>query len=291
MKILVTGSNGQLGRELHDVLEERCPGQTTYVDAEQLDITDEKAVEAMLRRGDFTHIINCAAYTNVDKAEDDKHRCYAVNVDGIRHIARYADELGAKVLHVSTDYVFDGQAYRPYTESDQVHPTSEYGSTKRKGETALLGLAPESIIVRTGWLYSPHGHNFLKTMLRIGAESNSVKVVFDQIGTPTYARNLAEVLATIVLTSRWMPGIYNYSDEGACSWYDFAVAIFESAGVDCKVVPIATADYPSAVTRPHYSVLDKSRIRATYSLDIPHWQKGVKECIRRLRNASEPSFN
>lgn len=282
MKILVTGSNGQLGRELHDVLEERCPGKTVYVDIDELDITDAEAVEQMLREGDFSHIINCAAYTDVEHAEEDEHKCYAINVDGIRNLARYADPLGAKVLHVSTDYVFDGNSCRPYTEGDKPNPTSAYGNTKRRGEIALMGLSPESIIVRTGWLYSPHGKNFVKTMLRLAGERNEVKVVFDQIGTPTYARHLAEAIATMVLNPRWMPGIYHYSNEGACSWYDFAIAIFEAAGVDCRVTPITSDDFPSTVTRPHFSVLDKSRIKATYNLQIPHWQQGLRQCISRI---------
>lgn len=284
MKILVTGSRGQLGRELHDILEERLPGCTVYTDADELDITDAAAVEHYMREGDFTHVINCAAYTDVERAEEDKHICYSINVDGISNIARHADELGIKVLHVSTDYVFDGRSCTPYTEGDKVNPTSEYGNTKRRGETALLGLSPESIIVRTGWLYSPHGHNFLKTMLRLGAERQEIKVVFDQIGTPTYARDLAEAIATMVLTSRWMPGIYHFSNEGTCSWYDFAVDIMEQAGLDCKVIPIRSADFPSAVSRPPFSVLDKSRIKATYGISIPHWRNGLSRCISRMKS-------
>lgn len=283
MKILVTGSRGQLGRELHDVLEERLPGCTVYTDVDQLDITDPAAVENFLREGDFTHVINCAAYTDVERAEEDKHLCYSINVDGIRNIALHADELGIKVLHVSTDYVFDGRSCRPYTEGDKVNPTSEYGTTKRKGETALLGLSPESIIVRTGWLYSPHGRNFVKTMLRLGTERPEIKVVFDQIGTPTYARDLAEAIATMVLTSRWMPGIYHFANEGACSWYDFAVDIMEGAGLKCKVTPITSADFPSAVSRPPFSVLDKSRLKATYGVDIPHWRNGLARCLARIK--------
>lgn len=283
MKILVTGSRGQLGRELQQVLEQRLPGRTVYADADTLDITDAPAVEALMRTGDFSHVINCAAYTDVERAEEDKHLCYSVNVDGIRNIARHADELGVKVLHVSTDYVFDGTSCRPYTEGDKVNPTSEYGTTKRKGETALLGLSPESIIVRTGWLYSPHGRNFVKTMLRLGAERPELKVVFDQIGTPTYARDLAEAIAEIVLTPRWMPGIYHFSNEGACSWYDFATEIMNGAGLDCKVIPITSDDFPSAVTRPHFSVLDKSRVKATYGIEIPHWRQALGSCLQRIK--------
>ncbi len=287
MKILVTGSRGQLGRELHNVLEERLPGCIVYTDADELDITNAAAVENLLRSGDFTHVINCAAYTDVEGAEEDKHLCYSINVDGIRNIARHADELGIRVLHISTDYVFDGCSCRPYTEGDKVNPMSEYGNTKRRGETALLGLSPESIIVRTGWLYSPHGRNFLKTMLRLGSERSEIKVVFDQIGTPTYARDLADAIATMVLTSRWMPGIYHFANEGACSWYDFAVAIMEYAGLGCKVTPITSADFPSAVSRPPFSVLDKSRIKTTYGITIPHWQNALRRCVQRTITEAE----
>ncbi len=223
----------------------------------------------------------------MEGAEEDKHLCYSINVDGIRNIARHADELGIKVLHISTDYVFDGCSCRPYTEGDKVNPMSEYGNTKRRGETALLGLSPESIIVRTGWLYSPHGRNFLKTMLRLGSERPEIKVVFDQIGTPTYARDLADAIATMVLTSRWMPGIYHFANEGACSWYDFAVAIMEYAGLGCKVTPITSADFPSAVSRPPFSVLDKSRIKTTYGITIPHWQNALRRCVQRTIAGAE----
>lgn len=287
MKILVTGCQGQLGRELREVLEEQIPGQTVYTDKDDLDITDQAAVEACLRQGDFSHVINCAAYTDVERAEEDKHLCYSINVDGIRNIARMADELGIKVLHVSTDYVFDGTSCRPYNEGDKVNPTSEYGTTKRKGETALLGLSPESIIVRTGWLYSPYGHNFVKTMLRLGSERPEVKVVFDQVGTPTYARDLAEAIVAMVTTPRWMPGIYHFANEGACSWYDLAQAVMDEAGFSTRVVPITSADYPSAVTRPHYAVLDKSRIKATYNITIPHWHHALRRCIGRIRPGVE----
>ena len=198
MKILVTGANGQLGRELHDVLEARRPGITTYIDIDDCDLTDSNAVESLLRAGDFSHVVNCAAYTAVDCAEEDKLACTAANVDAVTNIARLADELGLHIVHISTDYVFDGRTYKPYTESDKVNPLQQYGTTKRKGETALLGLAPESIIIRTGWLYSPHGKNFVKTVLRLGHENGHLRVVNDQVGTPTYARDLAEAVATVV---------------------------------------------------------------------------------------------
>lgn len=282
MKILVTGCKGQLGNELHEVLEAQRPGITTYVDREELDITDRDAVETFLRHGDFSHVINCAAYTAVDRAEDEKLACSAVNIDGISNIARVADDLSIRIIHISTDYVFDGHAYRPYTESDKVNPMSQYGTTKRKGETALLGLSPESIIIRTGWLYSPFGHNFVKTILKHAASEHSLRVVSDQVGTPTYAADLAQAIATVVFAPQWVPGIFNFSNEGVCSWYDFAVAIVRHSNIDCQVTPIATVDYPTAAERPHYSVLDKTRFKATFSATIPHWEDGLVRCLNRI---------
>ncbi|MDE6499017.1 MAG: dTDP-4-dehydrorhamnose reductase [Muribaculaceae bacterium] len=283
MKILVTGCRGQLGTALREVLERRCPGCTTYVDRDELDICDAVAVERFLREGEYSRIINCAAYTNVEKAEEDKLECAAINIDGVANLARHADELGVRILHVSTDYVFDGKSYRPYKESDKVNPASQYGATKRKGETALLALSPESAIVRTSWLYSPVGRNFVRTMLRLADERPVVNVVCDQIGTPTYAPDLAEAIATMVLSSQWVSGIFNYSNEGVCSWYDFAEAIMKAAGKNCKVVPVPTSDYPTAVTRPYYSVLDKNKIKATYGITIPHWHESLLRCLQQMK--------
>jgi dTDP-4-dehydrorhamnose reductase len=284
MKILVTGSAGQLGTELHDVLESRCPGVTEYVDIEQLDLCDGEAVEKFVLNGGFTHIINCAAYTAVDRAEEETGLCTAVNVDAVRHLAHAAAEVGTKILHVSTDYVFDGTGNRPYVESDKPAPSSHYGVTKRRSETDLVGLLPEAIIVRTGWLYSPHGHNFVKTILKKASEVDTLNVVTDQIGTPTYARDLAEMIATMVLAPQWLSGTYHFSDEGVASWYDFAVAILEIAGItNVKVRPLLTADYPTAATRPLYSVLDKSKIKATYNITLPHWRESLKACLKRMQ--------
>ncbi len=201
MKILVTGSNGQLGRELQGQLDSRAPGSAVYIDIDTLDLTDRSAVETYMRSGDFSHVINCAAYTAVDKAEEDKMQCSVANVDAVSNLARLADELGFKIIHISTDYVFDGNSCRPYREIDKPEPLSVYGVTKRKGETALIGLAPDSMIIRTGWLYSPHGHNFVKTMLELGRRNSQLRVVADQIGTPTYAADLAKAITDILLSS------------------------------------------------------------------------------------------
>lgn len=288
MKILVTGCRGQLGRELYEVLESSHPGMTTYVDIDDLDLTDREAVENFLRRGEFSHVVNCAAYTAVDRAEEEKLQCAAVNIDAVTNIARMADELGLRIIHISTDYVFDGRSYRPYTESDKVNPMSQYGTTKRKGETALLGLAPESIIIRTGWLYSPHGRNFVKTILRLSATQPRIKVVCDQIGTPTYATDLANAIATILFAQQWVPGIVNYSNEGVASWYDFAVAIQRIAGITgCPVRAILSDDFPTAAQRPFYSVLDKSRFKVTYGVAIPHWEDSLTRCLERISRQGE----
>lgn len=285
MKILVTGANGQLGMQLKEVLEDIKPGITTYVDIDKLDITDRAATENFLREGDFTHIINCAAFTAVDRAEEEKLACASVNTDGVANLARMADELSIKIVHISTDYVFDGHSYRPYSEGDKVNPCSVYGATKRKGETALLGLAPESVIIRTGWLYSPYGHNFVKTIMKKSQSELSLRVVCDQIGTPTYAADLARAIATVVFARQWTPGIFHFSNEGACSWYDFAVAIQRLAKITgCPITPINSADYPTAAERPFYSVLDKSRFRATFNTTIPHWEDALARCIARMQS-------
>jgi len=284
MKILVTGANGQLGSELRNVLEQECPGMTLYTDIDELDLTNGKLVEGFVADNDISHIINCAGYTAVDKAEEDEAACLRVNFEAVKNIANAAYNAGAKVLHISTDYVFDGTSYRPYKESDKVNPVSQYGTSKRKGETVLLALCSNAIIIRTSWLYSPYGHNFVKTMLKLGEEKPSLRVVSDQIGTPTYSLDLARAISSILRARQWAPGTYHYSNEGVCSWYDFAKAIHRLAGITtCEVEPILTEDYPTAARRPAFSVLDKTRIKRTYDLKIPHWEESLAHCIQRLR--------
>lgn len=285
MKILVTGANGQLGNELRNVLEAVIPGKTLYTDIAELDLTNADAVKTFVCNNDITHIVNCAAYTAVDKAEDEKLECAAININAVQNIATAADANGAKVIHISTDYVFDGTAHCPYKESDKVNPISQYGTTKRKGETALLALAPDSIIIRTSWLYSPYGNNFVKTMLRLGNERTQLSVVCDQIGTPTYAYDLAKAIYAILISHQWVEGIYHFSNEGVCSWYDFTKAIHRYGNItNCEVHPIPTKDYPTAAVRPFYSVLDKTKIKATYNVTIPYWQDSLIECINRINN-------
>lgn len=285
MKILVTGANGQLGSELRNVLENTLPGQTVYTDVDTLDLTDANQVADFIRKGDFTHIVNCAGYTAVDRAEEETGLCKAVNVEAVKNIGRAAAETGARVLHISTDFVFDGNQGKPYTESDRPNPLSHYGETKRKGETALIGFVPEAIIIRTGWLYSSYGHNFVKTILDHARRGETLRVVVDQVGTPTYAADLAEVIVRILTAPRWVTGTYNYSNEGVASWYDLAYAAVRLAGLNNTVKPILSADWPTPATRPHYSVLDKSKIRATFGIDIPNWHDSLARCIEILNKA------
>lgn len=282
MKILITGANGQLGTELHEILEREFPGQTLYTDVQELDLTNAKAVDSYVANNEITHIVNCAAYTAVDRAEEEKMLCAAVNTDAVKNLAMAADANGAKIIHISTDYVFDGTNHRPYRESDKVNPISQYGTTKRKGETLLLALAPQAIIIRTAWLYSAHGNNFVKTMLRLADSQPEIKVVCDQIGTPTFARDLARAVVKVLQSHQWVPGIYHFTDEGAASWYDFAKAIFRIAGKNVKVTPIPTEDYPTPASRPSYSILDRTRIKATYGIEIPHWEEALADCLRQL---------
>lgn len=287
MKILVTGSKGQLGLELRKVFTDAHPNtEVVYTDADTLDITKREECEDFLRRGDFSHVVNCAAFTAVDRAEEDKALCNAVNAEGPGNLARMADELGFKLMHISTDYVFDGTACDPIGEDATPRPLSVYGSSKRRGETALIGLAPDSIIIRTAGLYSAHGSNFIKTMLKLAVSgTQQVNVVYDQIGAPTSARDLAEAIAVILFSNKWTGGIYHYSNEGVCSWYDVAREVFDSLpeGVKAPALqPILSADYPAPATRPHYVVLDHARIRATYGISIPHWRHALRRDLPEI---------
>lgn len=283
MKILVTGAAGQLGSELRNILEKRMPGITLYTDIHELDLTNEEAVKRFIIDNEISHVVNCAAYTSVEKAEQEQALCAKINTDTVKNIAATASDYGIKVIHISTDYVFDGTAHTPYKESEKVNPISTYGTTKRKGEMVLLSMCPDAIIIRTSWLYSPYGNNFVKTMMRLGKERNELSVVCDQIGTPTYALDLAKAIYAILTARQWIPGIFHFSDEGACSWYDFTKAIHRIAGItSCQVSPILTDDYPTAASRPPYSVLDKTKIKRTYGITIPHWEESLKECIERI---------
>lgn len=281
--VLVTGSRGQLGDALRRRMD-RFPAYTfTLTDIDELDLCDKKAVDDFVCRGRYAYIINCAAYTAVDRAESDAERCMRINRDAVGHLATAAREVGARLIHISTDYVFDGRATRPYREDDPTAPTSVYGRTKLAGEHVLLETLPtDAVILRTAWLYSEVGNNFVKTMLRLGAERPEIRVVNDQLGSPTYAGDLAEAVLHVLTAPTFHPGIYHYTDDGVCSWYDFARHILRTAHPTCIVRPIPTSDYPTPAARPAYSVLDKTRIRQAYGVSIPRWQDSLDRCLQHL---------
>lgn len=282
MNILVTGCNGQLGNEIQ-LLEKEYPQHTYFnTDVAELDITNQLAVNDFINRHSIDGVINCAAYTAVDKAESDKELCTTLNTVAPYYLAAAIDKRGGWIIHVSTDYVFDGTHHTPYVETDTPSPDSVYGSTKLAGELGVSKFCKKHMIIRTAWLYSAFGNNFVKTMIRLGKEKTELGVIFDQIGTPTYARDLAVAIMTAV-DKGIKTGVYHYSNEGVISWYDFTKAIHRIAGIkDCKVRPLHTSEYPTAANRPAYSVLDKTKIKETYGMEIPYWEDSLRECIERL---------
>ena len=279
MNILVTGANGQLGNEMR-VLSAAHPKHTYFfTDIAELDITDKAAVSTFVADNAIDLIVNCAAYTNVDKAEEDEATAMKINADAVAILGSQ----GVKVIHVSTDYVFSGDEHLPCRESDPVAPRTAYGRTKYEGEKRLLAECPDAVILRTAWLYSEYGNNFVKTMIRLGNEKEQLGVVFDQIGTPTYAADLAAAIFTVIETPVWHPGIYHFTNEGVCSWFDFTLAIHELAGIKkCQVRPILSEEYQYKTPRPHYSVLDKSKFKKTFNVTIPHWRDSLKRCVKLL---------
>lgn len=282
-RVLITGANGQLGHEMRNVLDGDDRFEAIFTDVAELDICDAEAVNRAVADNRVDYIVNCAAYTQVDKAEDNVELCRKINATAVENLARAAAACGARMIHVSTDYVFNGRGYRPYTEDMTPDPQSVYGSTKLEGEQALMRLCPQSAIIRTAWLYSSYGNNFVKTMMRLGTERDELSVVADQIGTPTCAADLARAILAVLTAETFVPGIYHFSDEGACSWYDFTVAIHRLAGITCRVKPIRSDEYPSRAHRPFYSVLDKSKIKQTYGITIPHWYESLSHCIEILQ--------
>ena len=279
MNILITGANGQLGNEMR-VLSASHPKHTYFfTDIAELDITDKKAVSSFVAENAIELIVNCAAYTNVDKAEEDEATAMKINAEAVAILGSQ----GVKVIHVSTDYVFSGDEHLPCRESDPVAPRTAYGRTKYEGEKRLLAECPDAVILRTAWLYSSFGNNFVKTMIRLGNEKEQLGVVFDQIGTPTYAADLAAAIFTVIETPVWHPGIYHFTNEGVCSWYDFTIAIHELAGIKkCQVRPILSEEYQYKTPRPHYSVLDKSKFKKTFGVEIPYWIDGLRRCMEKL---------
>lgn len=282
MRILITGCNGQLGNEMQ-LLEKMHPEHTFFnTDVQELDITDQDAVEHFVADSQIDGIVNCAAYTAVDKAEENRQLCTALNTEAPAYLAVSIEKRGGWLIQISTDYVFDGTNHLPYVETDTPCPNSVYGSTKLAGELGVQKFCSRTMIIRTAWLYSAFGNNFVKTILRLGRERQELGVVFDQIGTPTYARDLARAIFTAI-DKGVQPGIFHYTNEGVTSWYDFTKAILRLAGITtCHVHPIHTSEYPTPATRPHYSVLDKTKIKDTYGIEIPHWEESLQECIRKL---------
>ena len=282
MRILVTGSNGQLGSEMVALQAQQTHHQWFNLDINELDITDKNAVEQFVVNNKIDGIINCAAYTNVDKAEEDVALCYKVNRDAPQYLAQAIEKVGGFIIHISTDYVFNGTNNIPYTEQDKPNPVTIYGKSKIEGEQYVCESCKQHIIIRTAWVYSSYGKNFVKTMIKLGEKKPSLGVIFDQIGSPTYARDLAKAIITIV-NKGIKPGIYNFSNEGVISWYDFTKHIHQLANItSCKVAPIHTADYPTLAQRPHFSVLDKTKIKNTYNIEIPYWRDSLEECIQLL---------
>ena len=282
MKILITGANGQLGREMRRLLDGDNRFAPIYTDVDELDITDMSAVDQMVGGLQLDYIINCAAYTAVDRADDDEDTASLINAQAVENLATAAARHGARMIHVSTDYVFDGEGNRPYCEDDAPHPVSAYGRTKLAGEQALLRLLPEqSVILRTAWLYSPHGKNFVKTMLELGRTRDSLRVVYDQVGSPTSATDLARAIITVMTAAEWHPGIYHFCNEGAVSWYDFTKAIHRLAGITtCDVQPCLSHEFPAKAHRPAYSVLDKAKFKTTFGTTIPYWEESLEEIIK-----------
>ena len=290
MNVLVTGGCGQLGRSI-DVLAEGCGHRFIYTGLKAddgsgvvaLDITDVRAVRGIVKENEVGAIINCAGYTDVERAESEEDKAFAVNAEAVGILASVAKEIGATLIHISTDYIFDGHSSEPYGEDAEPAPLSAYGRSKLAGELAVLASGCPHIILRTSWLYSPYGKNFVKTILSKSASQPSLKVVSDQIGTPTYAGDLAEFILHLLEPENIVRhGIYNYTNEGVCSWYDLACEVCDLSGNLCEVLPCRTGDYPVKAARPHYSVLDKTKVKETFGIGIPHWKDSLRYCLGQI---------
>jgi len=289
LRILITGANGQLGSEFRE-LERAYPGfRFTFAGRAELDTAQEAAIRGYFAAHAFDCCINCAAYTAVDKAESEPEAAQRGNIDAPRWLAEACARQGIPLVHYSTDYVYHTQQNTPFKEDDPTNPQSVYARSKLAGELAAMAANPQTLILRTSWVYSSFGHNFVNTMLRLGKERDELKVVFDQVGTPTYARSLARATLEMIrkveqgeVSRDKLRGIYHYSDEGVCSWYDFALAVFELAGIECKVIPIETKDFPAAAARPPYSVLNKGKIKAVFGLELQHWREELRGMIASL---------
>ena len=285
--VLITGANGQLGNEMRVLSAENPEYTYFFTDVAELDICNEQAVLDFVKANNIHVIVNCAAYTAVDNAEDNVELCTKLNADAVGYLAKAAEANGAEFIQISTDYVFDGTAHIPYQETEPTCPNSVYGKTKLAGEQNALSLCSRSMVIRTAWLYSTFGNNFVKTMIRLGKERDSLGVIFDQVGTPTYARDLARAIFAAIRQGV-VPGVYHFSNEGVCSWYDFTKAIHRLAGINtCSVKPLHTSEYPTKAKRPHYSVLDKTKIKETYHIEVPYWMDSLQECISFFRTVDK----
>ena len=282
--ILVTGANGQLGREIQELSFTYHDNTFTFTDRTQLDITSKEAIKTIVEKESIDVIINCAAYTAVDKAEADEENADKINHQATKNLAEIAKEKNLKLIHISTDYVFDGKNYKPYEEDDQTNPNSIYGKTKLSGEQSIQEISPkDTIMIRTSWVYSSYGANFVKTMLNLGKTKEKLTVINDQVGTPTYAKDLAKAILDIIpQIDNDKPEIYHYSNEGVLSWYDFAKEIMKMAKLPCKIDPIATKDYPTPATRPHFSLLNKAKIKQRYQVKVPFWKDSLYECLVKM---------
>ncbi len=280
--ILITGSKGQLGSEMQEAATRFQSFNYIFTDIDELDICDKTALLNFIKTNYVNTIINCAAYTAVDKAETETELCYKINSLAVKNIAEVARENNLNVVHISTDYVFDGSKNVPYTEEMEVCPATVYGKSKLEGENELLKICQNAVIIRTSWLYSTFGNNFVKTMIKLGTERDSLGVIYDQVGTPTNAADLADTILKVLSSETFIPGIYHYSNEGVCSWYDFTKTIHKMANISCDVSPIETKDYPTPTPRPHFSVLNKSKIKTNYGISIPHWEESLEICINKL---------
>lgn len=286
--VLITGAKGQLGLSLQAIATQFPALQLTCVDIDELDLCNVPSVEYFFKEQTFDFIINCAAYTAVDKAELEADLADQINHLAVKQLSRIAKQHKSALIHISTDYVFNGQHFQPLIESDRVNPQSIYGVTKLKGERAFQEEFPEGIIIRTSWVYSEFGHNFVKSMLRLGQERDRLQVVFDQVGTPTYAGDLAQAIFTIIQSAAFEQlknngQLYHYSNEGVCSWYDFAQHIFEISQTCCQVQPIESKDYPTAAQRPFYSLMNKAKIKNHFNLEIPYWKDSLAQCIQNIQ--------
>lgn len=286
MNVLVTGANGQLGSEIKDCKHNFKELNVVYADIPDLDISNQDAVNTFVTINGIEAIINCAAYTAVDRAEEDAETARKVNAKGVFNLVKAMENVNGKIIHISTDYVFDGTKSIPYDEEDIVSPIGVYGNTKREGELAVINSTTEGIVIRTSWLYSAYGNNFVKTMIHLGKEKEKLNVIFDQIGTPTFAGDLANTCLAILSNEEIRIDkagkVYHFSNEGVASWYDFATAVMKINKLDCKVFPIETKDYPTLAQRPHYSVLNKTKIKQNFKITIPYWRDSLEKCIQKL---------